>query len=494
MSRSLFVIDFLGDFRNEEPCRKMTHKINFKIKNLLFLILLSSIYIFLGCDDSTGSKELKLDPTKIVALGDSLVAGVQSNGLVQDFQENSFPFLVSQQIDEEKRFEQPLIASPGLSINSSFGTAPLTFEHGQIVFNNPDIDPDFLLLNFLLPRPYNNLGIPGAELFDVSNITSSDINLFFDFILRGLGTQLEQTIALDPSLILLWIGNNDVLGAITSGGNLASITPEDEFIVEYRSLLEALYDETSADIVIANIPDVTEVPFCTFSRRIFRTVPLLGIESPVPVIFDSNFNPIDFGDNLFIPILTEESNVVHVLFPAIFAYLSGVGIPDQEALENMGFSTADAETIVSKILSEGLEPTGIPLSENLTLTGFEKTNIQESVSRFNSIISELASEHDTHVVDILNAYKQLTSEGVDGYSGDFVLDDALNTAFSLDGIHPNNGGYAIIANLFIETINESLNQEIKFLDTDQFIGQYTDMIQNQLLSKNGFMNLFKSSR
>jgi lysophospholipase L1-like esterase len=481
-------------FLYDESCRKVIPKFNYRTINILFLILLSPIYIFLGCDDGTESKELKLDPTKIVAVGESLVAGVQSNGLVQDFQENSFPFLISQQIEKEKRFEQPLIASPGLSIISSFGTAPLTFEDGQIVFNNPDIDPNSLLLNFLLPRPYNNLGIPGAELFDVSNTTSSDTNLFFEFILRRLGTQLEQTIALDPSLILLWLGNNDVLGAVTSGGNLDNITPEDEFIAEYKSLLEALSNNTSADIVIASIPDVTEVPFSTFSKGIFQTVPPLGIESPVPVIFDGNFNPIDFGDNLFIPILTAESDVVHLLFPAIFAYSSGIGIPDQEALENMGFSIDDAETIVSKILIEGLNPTGIPLKENLTLTGFEKTSIQEAVSRFNFIISELASERGTPVVDIFNAFKLLMTEGVDGFSGDFVLEDALNTAFSLDGIHPNNGGYAIIANLFIEAINESLNQEIKFLDTDQFRGQYADMINNPLLLKDVFMNLFKSSR
>lgn len=472
----------------------MTPKFNYRIKKLLFLVLLFPIYILLGCDDGTESKELKLDPTRIVALGDSLAAGVQSNGLVQDFQENSFPFLISQQIDERKRFEQPLIASPGLSTNSSFGTAPLTFEDGQIVFNNPDIDPDSLLLNFLLPRPYNNLGIPGAEIFDISNTTSSITNIFFELILRGLGTQLEQTIELDPSLILLWLGNNDALGAVLSGGNLDNITPEDEFMVEYKSLLETLQNNTSADIVIANIPDVTEVPFCTFSKRIFRTVPRFGIESPVPVIFDDNFNLIDFGDNLFIPLLTDESNVVHLLFSAIFAYLSGIGIPDQEALENMGFSIADAQTIVSKILVEGLNPTGIPLNENLTLTGLEKANIQEAVSRFNSIISEVALEHDTSVVDIFNAYKLLITEGVDGFSGDFVLEDTLNTAFSLDGIHPNNGGHAIIANLFIEAINQSLNQKIKFLDTDDFRGQYADMINNQLLLKDVFMNLFKSSR
>ncbi|MDA2918659.1 SGNH/GDSL hydrolase family protein [Desulfobacterota bacterium AH_259_B03_O07] len=320
---------------------------------LIALILVSPIFIFLSCDDGSDRKGPQLSPSKIVAVGDSLTAGVQSNGLVQDFQENSFPFLISQQIGKGNEFEQPLIDSPGLSTNPSFGTAPLTFEDGEIVVNNPDVDPNSLLLNFSLPGPYNNLGIPGGELFDLGNTTSSDTNLFFDFILRGLGTQLDQTIALDPSLILLWIGNNDVLGAVTSGGNLNNITPEDDFNFEYTSLLDVLIDNTSADIVIGNIPDVTEVPFSTFSKRIFRTVPLLGIDSPVPVLFDGNFNPIDFGVDLFIPMLTEEPDVVHLLFPAIFAYLFGIGIPDQEALVDMGFSMTEADMLVSEMLMGG---------------------------------------------------------------------------------------------------------------------------------------------
>ena len=37
------------------------------------------------------------------------------------------------------------------------------------------------------------------------------------FILRGLGTQVQQAVALRPGLITVWIGNNDVLGAAVRG-------------------------------------------------------------------------------------------------------------------------------------------------------------------------------------------------------------------------------------------------------------------------------------
>lgn len=449
-------------------------------RKLTFTFLPVILILFFGCDEDGGKNDR--DRTilrKPVVIGDSLAAGVQSNGLVQSFQENSFAFFVSLQTGNRDEFEQPLIASPGVGIDPDFGTAPLTFEDGQIVVNDLNVDPVSLLINFSLPQAYNNLGIPGARLFDVGNTVSSADNVFFDFILRGMGTQLGQTISLNPSLVLLWIGNNDVLGAVTSGGNPDRITPEEDFTFEFGKLLMELLNNTSAQVVVANIPDVTEIPFCTFSSRFFRTIPALGINTPVPVLFDENTNPIDFGDGVFIPLLTQEFDVVHVLFPANFAYLAGIGIPDEEALIELGFSTTEAEFLVSEMIKAGLNPTGLPLDDNLTLTGLEKVNIQAAVEVFNLIISNLALDFNIPVVDINSAYKQLTTEGIENYTGTYVLEDPLNTAFSLDGIHPNNGGHAIIANLFIDVINESFGLDIPPLDTDQFRGQYsnTDSIE-----------------
>jgi len=448
----------------------------FAMKKLLLLVLFSNLILLSACDNDDDNNGENLQALrKLIAIGDSLTAGVQSNGLVIEFQENSFPFLVSLQIGNEDRFEQPLIDSPGIGINPIFGTAPLTFENGQIVVNNLNGDPLSLLLNPSLSRPYDNLGIPGAELFDVRNTTSSDTNMLFEIILRGFGTQLEQAISLDPSMIALWIGNNDVLGAVTSGGDIERITPQEEFATEFGSLIEALIDSTSAFIIVGNIPDVTEIPFSSFFNRIFRTIPALGINTPVPVLFDLNANPIIFGDGRFIPILTREIDVENLLLPAALDYLEGIGVPDEEALTELGLSPEEAEGLVSAMRLFGLNPTGIPIDEDLTLTGLEKDDIRDAVDGFNNIISDLVSEFNMDMVDLNTEYEKLNNEGIDGYTGSFVLADAVNTAFSLDGIHPNNGGHALIANFFIEAINESFDLEIIPLDTDLFRGQYAEM-------------------
>ena len=43
----------------------------------------------------------------------------------------------------------------------------------------------------------------------------------------------------------------------------------------------------------------------------------------------------------------------------------------------------------------------------------------------------------------------------------------LGGLFSLDGIHPTNTGYAILANEYIQTINRALDAEISPVSVEQ---------------------------
>ena len=438
------------------------------MKKLLFLIFIFNSMLVLSCNDNGKVTENTANLSKLVSIGDSLTAGVQSDGLVRDFQEKSFPALIAHQLGIDD-FEQPLIDRPGIS--SDITKAPLRFEGGMIVQDDLHEDLLSLFINIDLPRSYDNLGLPTADLMDA--ISSSQI--FFQVILRGMGTQIEQAISLDPQLITFWLGSNDVLGSATRGGDLESITPLDEFEADYRLSLSELVNGTSAFIVAANIANVTDIPFVNFFDGVFRAIPALGIDEPVPVVFDENFEPIEFDDGLFIPLLTGEGEVEQLLLPALDLYREdGVGIPDEGALIALGFSMGEAEGIVSQLQEAGLNPSGIPINGDLTLTRFERNSIQDAVGNFNAVISEVATEFGIPVVDINSALSTLNNVGIDGFSGRFVLVDPTNTAFSLDGIHPNNGGYAIIANQFIQVVDESFGFKIPLLDTDQFRGQYVN--------------------
>lgn len=122
----------------------------------------------------------------------------------------------------------------------------------------------------------------------------------------------------------------------------------------------------------------------------------------------------------------------------------------------------------------GLSPSGTQLAGDLTLT-FDKSGvIQEAVESFNSIISDAAGEYGVTVVDINEALMRLISEGIDGFTSDFVLIDPLNTAYSLNGVHTIDAGYGIIVDLFIEKINETFDMFIHIVDTEQFRVQYSN--------------------
>ncbi len=455
---------------------------------LLIALLLSSVILYSGCDLATPDQpQLKvtrgeLATSKFVAIGNSLTAGFQSAGMVETAQVSSYPALIAQQLGKTD-FQQPLIAEPG--IGSTPGQTPLRLENGALVSDALTVNPLTLLKNALLSRPYDNLGVPGATLHDVLAATNaatsnSGTNSFFDMVLRnpnfGNTTQVQQAIMLNPTLIILWIGNNDALGAATAGGDLTKLTDQGQFTTDYTTLLTEIRSKTHAALILANIPYVTDIPFVNTMDIIFRTIPALGITSPVPVVVDATFQPVDFDPTdgvLYLPLLTAETSVEHLTLPALSLYQTGLGVPDSLALAGMGLPAQQASALHLGMIAAGLNPTGQPLPGSVTLTVDEGVAIKAAVEGFNATIATLAQQFQAPVVDMNAALSALNSTGLEGMSGKFVLLDPANTAFSLDGVHPNDAGYAIVANLFIQTINGMLELTVPPLNVAaDYGGQY----------------------
>lgn len=468
---------------------------------IIFLIaLMVGLILQLSCSSEDPTQPVdngeKTKLSKVIAIGNSLTAGVQSGGLLDDFQLHSYPYLIAAQIGRSNEFQQPLIAAPGLAqIDSVSGMAygPLKFENGQIVSGDPVSGGltgiTALLTNAVLPRAYDNLGLPGADVHDILTATGGGI---YDLVLRnpyfGNSTALDQAKSLNPTLILLWAGNNDVLGAALDGGNPSLITPLPEFRSDYTSILDELssINDSSVVLIVANIPNVSDIPYVNLlDNLIYRSVPEIGLNTPVPVVFDTSFQPILF-DTFYVPLLTEESSadISHVLLSFLSEYSeNGMGIPDSLNLVNLGFSSEQAGSIMQYLLSKDLQVSGNPVPASMTLTHSEKVNIENAVAGFNQVILELTQARDIPLVDANTALNQLNSSGIDGYSGKFVYFDVENTAFSLDGIHPNNGGYAIIANEFIRVMNQFPDIDIPLLNTADFKGQYNGMQPRKITRK-----------
>src|SRR5699024_9332340 len=210
------------------------------------------------------------DFSTYVAVGNSLMAGYQSQALFQSAQEYSFPNLLARQFRQAQSFSQPLISDPGIGSRIELTSLnPLGTTQSQQqgdVINQSE-------------KPFNNLGIPGAVLVDYANpenaghlkerATNSNYpgyNPFYSIVLEESELQEaapnihHQVAKQEPTFITFWLGNNDVLGFVTSGGEGQSITPPATFNQLYQ-LSGQLLSSTEAGVVVYNIPNVTNIPF-----------------------------------------------------------------------------------------------------------------------------------------------------------------------------------------------------------------------------------------
>ena len=130
------------------------------------------------------------------------------------------------------------------------------------------------------------MGVPGAKSFHLLapgygnlqgllTVPATANPYFVRFASSATSSVLADAMAQSPTFFSLWIGNNDVLGYATTGGDGSDpITPTTGapgvgFDGTYSALIAKLTSE-GAKGVVATIPDVASVPF-------FRTVPVNAI-------------------------------------------------------------------------------------------------------------------------------------------------------------------------------------------------------------------------
>jgi lysophospholipase L1-like esterase len=368
------------------------------------------------------------DFTRYVAFGDSLTAGFSSGSINVRFQRNSYPALIYRQATGRSTgFEQPLVSEPGLP-----GVLRLTNLRPVTVTPTPGQGTP---INPTAPA-YNNIAVPGAKLSDLLRKTAStSVTDPTNLVLRGLGfTQLQQGLSQQPTFATLWIGNNDVLAAATSGRVIegVTITPVAQFEADFRTVVNAIA-QTGAEMALANIPNVTSIPFVT---TIPRFVVNPQTNQPVliggqPVLLIGPNGPLQAGD--------------FVLLTASEELRLGRGIP------------------------AALGGSGQPLSDGVVLSAAEVSTIQSRVVAYNNIIRTVANERNAAFVDANALLNDLATRGL--RIGGITFTSAFLTGgiFSYDGVHPTPLGYAYIANQFIEAINDKFAGEIPLVNLAPFI-------------------------
>lgn len=371
--------------------------------------------------------------TKVVGIGDSLFAGFVSGGLMMDYQKNSIPALIAKQAGITD-FQQPYISYPGMpALLELKSLSPLTIDQ---------ISEDYgLPLNLNLQRPYDNMAVPGATLYDSLYSTSGGMH---DLILRGLGTQVAQALSLHPDLLLIWIGNNDVLGAALSGTAVPGLTmtPKETFETLYIQLLNSVENAGIGNVIVANIPDVTSIPFVT-------TIPpfIINPSTGQPVL-DQNGNLIPYlgQSDTGSPFVSLNS---YILLTAKAFILQGYGIPAE------------------------LGGRGEPLPDYTVLTENETALIEEYLSYFNNVIEREAGNKGYGFFNVHEFFGEIKAEGIEIAGMEFTSDFLSGGLFSYDGVHPNALGYGFLANEFIKNLNYHYGLDIPYVAISPFTFQTT---------------------
>ena len=367
------------------------------------LIVLAAVFA------AAGPAGAQTNFTTYVSVGDSLAAGFESQSLVETHQNRSVPFLIARQAGVQG-FQQPLISEPGIPPELTLVSllpAPLIA---------PKASTPGAPKNTALARPYNNLAVPGATAADALTRTT-DAGGLHDVILRGMGTQIQQAVALRPTAITLWIGNNDVLGAALRGRAIdgVTLTPTDPFRATYAQIVAAL-KPTGAFIVAATLPNVTAIPFVT-------TIP--------PYVVNGTGQPVLIAGNR-VPLLGPDgplpsNSLVTIAASSLLA--QGIGIP----------------AVVGG--------RGTPLPDEVVLNPSEIAIIQDHVNVNNKSIRDICGAANIPVLDVQAILNELTTTGI--HVGGITLTSEFlrGGAFSYDGVHPSDIGYAVLANEFIRVIN-----------------------------------------
>lgn len=398
---------------------------------------------------------------KYVALGDSLTAGVEGNCLVERHQRKSFPKLVADQLGISD-FQQPLLSELPLTTPGT-GVCLGTVVAGNSITVGP-VSNQGVPLNATLARPYDNLGIPGANAADlvdlkIANPAGNTANRSAAVILRNFpGGPFEGRSALDeanllsPDLVTVWIGNNDVLGAALSAAAIdgVTLTPVAVFEAKFTQLMAGLR-MSGRRIVALNIPDVAAIAFT-------RTIPPVVVNPTTrqPVLVNGQPVPL-LGPRTTAACSTPPCPLPAGTLVTLGASpLLGLGLGIPASLGGTGAPLPDG----------GIS--GTTFSQGVLLYPDEVAAIQARTNALNASIAAIATANGATVLDMHALFDEMVAHGYE-VGGGIRLTTAFLTGgiFSADGFHASNLGYAIVATEIVKHLNDVAGADFELPDMAQ---------------------------
>jgi lysophospholipase L1-like esterase len=371
---------------------------------LLGLIITAALY---------GQK--KADFSNFVVAGDSLSAGYQNSQLIESSQVHGYANVIATQAGVSLNL--PLLPSPGYpqiliepdSYAVVIGLTPVARLNTQQTLDVAV--PGFTVAALVglpsscPPDPTNPIYVMAAEILNPNCSASPG------------PTELQEAAALKPTTAILWVGSNDALFSLLF--NNTDPTDVSTFSAYYHFAATTMAG-ASEHLVIANIPDVTLTAYLTSVANLAAILHL-----SVDEVGKLGLTPGDMVTPYAFP-----------LIQAMQAARSFAPLPDS-----------------------------VPQGP-IMIRAARLSQIRADVIGYNAVIGYEAAANGATLVDIYSLVNDLAAHGrVVG--GQKLTTRFMGGLFSLDGVHPTNTGYAIIANEFIKTMNRSLRAGIPPVSVEQ---------------------------
>ncbi len=379
----------------------------------------------------------QVDLTRIAFVGDSEGAGFSSGCLTKRVQVDS-PISIIARTAGVADFQQPIVNDPGLggcmtltSLAPSFGAEPSTG----------------VPANLTLPRPYNNLSIPGCSIGDMVRATTGSetqsagaCRSFIDLVLRNsalhIGSPIAQAVALNPTFVFLENVGNDYLGAVTSGTVIdgVTVTPIANFTADINTALTTLKNKQPKGIVFG-VADVTSIPFAT-------TLPPF-LTSGGKLVLDPAGNPIPLlgpkGCTAPATACAIPANTIVTLNAA--AYLpSGFGIPCAVAP-----TAPNCNKPLPAAAIDAAHPGALIYASDVAF-------LKSRGAQYNAAIQAAATATGYKYYDV-NDFLLRLKAGFDIGGATINASFLTGGAFSYDGFHLTPIGYALLADDVIQFMN-----------------------------------------
>jgi lysophospholipase L1-like esterase len=362
-----------------------------------------------------------------VALGNSITAGFQSNGINDSTQRQSYARLLAAQMGTQYHYA------------SLFGrgcTPPIQNGlTGELYLKAPPGTCD-LRAGSSVTDVLNNVAVPGARVLDPISGSTVASNALTTFILGGK-TQVQRALQARPTFATIWIGNNDVLQAGLSGFLVpvpgvspGIVSTEAQFEASYNTMIQQLTDSAPGlKGVLIGVAQVAGLPSLSSGGLIAASPAIqagLNKATGKTVTVDAN--------------CTGSTSLIDV---------------PQLILQIRAFDPATGAGHPPYIVCEKNTPGyPAPVGDIFVLDSQEQATLVATITGYNNYIKAKAAQIGFGYYDPnpLFAAKRQSGE-IPPFPDLTSPTQTYGKLISLDGIHPAAAGHVLIANALIGVIN-----------------------------------------